>query len=32
MYSLKFSHLIKEHLPETEVYELYIDMRLRQGL
>jgi len=27
MYSLKFSHLIKEHLPETEVYELYIDMR-----
>ena len=33
MYSLKFAHLIKEHLPETEVYELYIDMRtLRQGL
>ncbi len=27
MYSLKFSHLIKEHLPETEVYQLYIDMR-----
>ena len=27
MYSLKFSHLIKEHLPETEVYECYIDMR-----
>ena len=27
MYSLKFAHLIKEHLPETEVYELYIDMR-----
>jgi heterodisulfide reductase subunit A len=27
MYSLKFSHLIKEHLPDTEVYELYIDMR-----
>jgi len=27
MYSLKFSHLIKEHLPETEVYEFYIDMR-----
>jgi len=27
MYSLKFSHLIKEHLPETEVYEYYIDMR-----
>ncbi len=27
MYSLKFAHLIKEHLPETEVYECYIDMR-----
>jgi heterodisulfide reductase subunit A len=27
MYSLKFSHLIKEHLPETEVYQCYIDMR-----
>jgi heterodisulfide reductase subunit A len=27
MYSLKFAHLIKEHLPETEVYEFYIDMR-----
>jgi len=27
MYSLKFSHLIKEHLPETDVYQLYIDMR-----
>ena len=27
MYSLKFSHLIKEHLPEAEVYQCYIDMR-----
>lgn len=27
MYSLKFAHLIKEHLPEAEVYQLYIDMR-----
>jgi len=27
MYSLKFAHLIKEHLPDTEVWELYIDMR-----
>jgi heterodisulfide reductase subunit A2 len=27
MSSLKFSHLIKEHLPETEVYEFYIDIR-----
>jgi heterodisulfide reductase subunit A2 len=27
MYSLKFSHLIREHLPETEIHELYIDMR-----
>ncbi len=27
MYSLKFAHLIKEHLPECEVYECYIDMR-----
>lgn len=27
MYSLKFSHLIKEHLPGTDVYQLYIDMR-----
>jgi heterodisulfide reductase subunit A len=27
MYSLKFAHLIREHLPEAEIYELYIDMR-----
>jgi heterodisulfide reductase subunit A len=27
MYSLKFSHLLKEHLPKTEVYEFYIDIR-----
>jgi len=27
MYSLKFSHLIKEHIPEAEVYQCYIDMR-----
>ena len=27
MSSLKFSHLVKEHLPETEVFEFYIDMR-----
>jgi heterodisulfide reductase subunit A len=27
MSSLKFAHLIKEHLPETEVYEFYIDIR-----
>ncbi len=27
MYSLKFAHLIKEHLPEADVYECYIDMR-----
>ena len=33
MYSLKFSHLIKEHLPETEVYELlHRHALLRQGL
>ena len=27
MYSLKFSHLLREKLPEAAVYELYIDMR-----
>jgi heterodisulfide reductase subunit A len=27
MYSLKFSHLIKEHVPEAQVYQCYIDMR-----
>lgn len=27
MYSLKFAHLVHEHLPETEVYDFYIDMR-----
>jgi heterodisulfide reductase subunit A len=27
MYSLKFAHLIKEKCEDTEVYELYIDMR-----
>jgi heterodisulfide reductase subunit A len=27
MYSLKFSHLLRERLPATEVYQLYIDMR-----
>lgn len=27
MYSLKFSHLIREHLPDAEVYEFYIDIR-----
>jgi heterodisulfide reductase subunit A len=27
MYSLKFSHLIKEHIPDAEVYQCYIDMR-----
>jgi len=27
MYSMKFAYLIKEHLPGTEVYELYIDIR-----
>lgn len=27
MYSLKLSHLIKEKLPDAEVYEYYIDMR-----
>jgi heterodisulfide reductase subunit A len=27
MYSLKYSHLLKEKLPEASVYQLYIDMR-----
>ncbi len=27
MYSLKFSHLVKEKLPEAACYEYYIDMR-----
>ena len=27
MYSLKFAHLIKERLPDTEVYNFYIDLR-----
>ena len=27
MYSLKFSHLIKEKIADAEVYEFYIDMR-----
>ncbi len=27
MYSMKFAHLIKEHLPGVEVYEFYIDIR-----
>ena len=27
MYSMKFAHLIREHLPEVQVYEFYIDMR-----
>jgi len=27
MYSLKFAHLVKERLPDTEVYNFYIDMR-----
>ncbi len=27
MYSLKFAHLIKEKIPNVEVYEFYIDMR-----
>ncbi len=27
MYSLKLAHLIKEKLPDTEVFEYYIDMR-----
>lgn len=27
MSSIKFAHLVKEHLPETEVYNFYIDVR-----
>jgi heterodisulfide reductase subunit A len=27
MYSLKFSHLIREHVPGAQVYEFYIDVR-----
>ena len=27
MYSLKFAHLIKEKIPDVNVYEFYIDMR-----
>jgi len=27
MYALKFSHLVKERCPQTEVYNFYIDMR-----
>ena len=27
MYSLKYAHLIREKLPEAQVYQLYIDMR-----
>jgi len=27
MYSMKLAHLIREHLPETEVYEFYTDIR-----
>ncbi len=27
MYSLKYSHLLREKLPEAQVYQLYIDMR-----
>lgn len=27
MYSLKYSHLIREKLPEADVHQLYIDMR-----
>jgi heterodisulfide reductase subunit A len=27
MYSLKFAHLLREKLPESAVYQLYIDMR-----
>jgi len=27
MYSLKYSHLLKEKIPEAPVYQLYIDMR-----
>jgi len=27
MYSLKFAHLLREHLPQAEVYNFYIDIR-----
>ena len=27
MYSLKYAHLLREKVPEVEVYEMYIDMR-----
>ena len=27
MYSLKFSHLLREKIPDAEIYQLYIDMR-----
>ncbi len=27
MYSMKLSHLIKEHLPQSQVYEFFVDMR-----
>jgi heterodisulfide reductase subunit A len=27
MYSMKFGHLIREHLPGAQVYEFYIDLR-----
>jgi heterodisulfide reductase subunit A len=27
MYSLKFSHLIREKIPDAEIYQLYIDLR-----
>ncbi|MFC1939827.1 FAD-dependent oxidoreductase [Chloroflexota bacterium] len=27
MYSMKFAHLVREHIPSAEVYEFYIDIR-----
>jgi len=27
MYSLKFSHLVREKIPDAEIFQLYIDMR-----
>ena len=27
MYSLKFSHLLREKIPDAEIYQLYIDLR-----
>jgi heterodisulfide reductase subunit A2 len=27
MYSMKFAHLVREHVPHSEVYEFYIDIR-----